>query len=370
MVRNSSLVTPLAHQSYLNPQDPQCYLSYTSRYFFRHAHLHHLRLEQYTRYFSEQTEAALSKQATAEDTMDDDREIAVAREPNHRHYDTFCETTPIGQLFTSDFEGTDGARRRLDTRLAVSRNAFIHPLGDQREAFYEQRLLLTLAWFCPEKPVQHEDGVEWHFRWAKPPPSELRGGVALPDIDLYLGRHHVSFEKLCQETDDLLSHWRFGLVCRCCAGHFKDGKPCEACKYAVGLHRCGHSDRDTDALQWRKSSLFGGALDIQRVLYNLHRKGLPTPALRQKAIEYIDARLITDSLAEQTIQTIEQMRGSSRIINEVADGDGTQDPDDGAAPDRSGVRLTREQLLKELADREEKLQSTTDDGVTDQYLCH
>ena len=119
-------------------------------------------------------ETRQSKQATAEDTMDDDREILVAREPNHRHYDTFCEVTPIGQLFSSDFDGTDGVRRRLDTRLAVSRNAFIHPLGDQREAFYEQRLLLTLAWFCPEKPVQHEDGVEWHFRWAKPSSAELR----------------------------------------------------------------------------------------------------------------------------------------------------------------------------------------------------
>ena len=302
--------------------------------------------------------------------MDDDREIQVAPLPDHRHYDTFCETTAVGQTFATDFDGTAGVRRRLNTRLAVTRNAWIEPLGTQREAFYEMRLLRTLAWFCPEKPVQHEDGVEWHFRWAKPSSAELRGGVVLPDIDLYLGRHHISFERLCQETDDSLSHWRYGLVCRCCAGHFKDGEQCGSCKYAVGFHRCGHPDRDTDTLLWRKNSLFGGPLDVQRVLYNLHKKGVPVPVLRQRAEEFIAARLITDVLADQIIQTIEQMRGSNRLINEVGDADGAHDPSDGAAPDRSGVRLSREQLVKELADREEKLQSSTEDGVTDQYRCH
>ena len=261
-------------QFYFHHQDPQFYLTLTSRYFFRHAHLHHLRIEQYNRYFSEQTEAALNALATAENTMDDDREVAVAPVPDHRHYDTFCETTPAGQCYPSDFDGTEGVRRRLNTRLAVSRNAWIEPLGNQRVAFYEMRLLLTLAWFCPEKPVQHEDGVEWHFRWAKPSPTELRGGVALPDIDLYLGRHHISFEKLCQETDDDLSHWRYGLVCRCCAGHFKDGKQCEACTYAVGFHRCGHSERDTDTLLWRRNSLWfrrsplWGFWALNRLLYS------------------------------------------------------------------------------------------------------
>jgi hypothetical protein len=247
-------------------------LSATSRYFFRHAHLHHLRLEQYNRYFSQQTEAAINAQATAENTMDDDQEVIMAPVPYQRHYDTFCETTAAGTSFPSDFEGTDGARRRLNTRLAVNRNAWIEPLAAQREAFYEQRLLLTLAWFCPEKPVQHEDGVEWHFRWAKPLPAELRGGVVLPDIDLYLGRHQISFEEKCKEIDDTLSHWMHNLGCRCCAGHFKDGKKCEACEYAVGFHRCGHVDCDfPDSLLWRKSSLFGGPLDVQRVLYNLHK---------------------------------------------------------------------------------------------------
>ena len=62
------------------------------------------------------------------------------------------------------------------------------------------------------------------------------------------------------------------------------------------------------------------------------------------------------------------MRGASRLINEIGGGDAGEQ-DDGGAPDRAGVRLSRDQLVKELADREEKLQSSSDDGVTDQYRC-
>ena len=78
--------------------------------------------------------------------------------------------------------------------------------------------------------------------------------------------------------------------------------------------------------------------------------------------------MINDTLADQIIQTIEQMRGASRLINEIGGGDAGEQ-DDGGAPDRAGVRLSRDQLVKELADREEKLQSSSDDGVTDQYRC-
>ena len=156
----------------------------------------------------------------------------------------------MGQRFMSDFDGTEGVRRRQQTRLAVSRNAWIEPLGAQREPYYEQRLLLTLAWVA-EKPVEHEDGVEWHFTWAKPAPTELRGGVVLPDWDIYLGRHQIPFEEKCKEIDDCLSHWRYGLVCNCCAGQFDGGKQCKACEFAVGFHRCAHNP---DFLLWRKSS--------------------------------------------------------------------------------------------------------------------
>ena len=40
------------------------------------------------------------------------------------------------------------------------------------------------------------------------------------------------------------------------------------------------------------------------------------------------------------------------------------------AQERSGGRLSREQLEKELADREEKLQAGGEDGMTDQYRVY
>ena len=96
---------------------------------------------------------------------------------------------------------------------------------------------------------------------------------------------------------------------------------------------------------------------------------MPLHALRSKAEEFIAAGLITDEHSNTIMQTIEQFRGATRIVNDgfvlAADAD---DGGDGA-PDRSGVRLTREQLLKELADREEKLQAGGD-GATDQWRVY
>lgn len=162
-------------------------------------------------------------------------------------------------------------------------------------------------------------------------------------------------------------------VCNCCAGQYNKGEQCEACKYAVGLHRCAAAERETDCLLWRKSSLFGGPLDIQRVLYNLHRKGVPVPVLRQKAEEFIADGLISNEHADHILQTIEQFRGATRIVNAdfVGGGGGNVENDGDGAPDRSGVRLSREQLFKELADREEKMQSGAEaGGVTDQFRVY
>jgi hypothetical protein len=109
-----------------------------------------------------------------------------------------------------------------------------------------------------------------------------------------------------------------------------------------------------------------------QVLYNLHKKGVPIKALRQKAEEFIAARLITNEHSDYILQTIEQFRGATRIVNDAfAAGGGNDDEGGGGAPDRSGVRLSREQLLKELADREEKMRSgADDDGMTDQFRVY
>lgn len=100
------------------------------------------------------------------------------------------------------------------------------------------------------------------------------------------------------------------------------------------------------------------------------RKGVPVPALRQKANEFIAAELITEVHADHILQTIEQIRGAMRIVNDGAGADGADECGSGAA-DRSGVKLSREQLLNELADREEKMKSGAEaDGVTDQFRVY
>ena len=107
------------------------------------------------------------------------------------------------------------------------------------------------------------------------------------------------------------------------------------------------------------------------MLYNLHKKGVPLHALWSKAEEFIAARLITSDHANHILLTIEQFRGANRIVNDgfMVGADG-EDGGNGA-PEHSGFRLTREQLLKELADRETKLQAGGGgDGVTDQWRVY
>jgi hypothetical protein len=216
---------------------------------------------------------------TGEDTVLDDEEGGGASyipKTTHRHYDRYSETVPEGAKFASDFKGVEVVRRRNQQRLAVSYHPALEPLGAKREAYYQQKLILGLPWYCPDKPSPQEDGsVEWHFRWDPPLPAELQGGVVIPPRDLYLGRDEVvSFEGLAHELDDYLCSHEFGLVCTCCA--FINGPAkCPSCDFAVGFHYCQHQDRDTDKLRWRKGTLFAGQLDTQRCLNNLSKKGCP-----------------------------------------------------------------------------------------------
>ena len=98
---------------------------------------------------------------------------------------------------------------------------------------------------------------------------------------------------------------------------------------------------------------------------------MPIKVLRQKAEEFIAACLITNEHSDCILQTIEQFRGTARIVNDAFAAGGNDDEASGGAPDKSGVRLSREQLLKELADREEKMRSgADDDGMTDQIRVY
>ena len=142
----------------------------------------------------------------------------------------------------------------------------------------------------------------WTVKWARPASLARH---ALPDITLQIssaGGTNFSYEERCHHFESLFSASEF--VCKCCDGEVGQG-PCDACRYAVGLHVCPMSR--IAAHRWCRNTLFGGLvlsllcryclshsrvapesrpststlrfpptrtgqLDVQRCLFNLHRR--------------------------------------------------------------------------------------------------
>ena len=177
--------------------DPQYFLSYTQKYFFRHSSLRHLRVEQFTRYLAMAGERGPSL-CDVDDTVEVDDD-AAAVETSHRNYDAFMESTPEGTHFLASCKHVPGCRRRRQSCLGVSRLPFAEPIGHSRENFFEYKLTLNLAWFCPTLPevVRRDEGsscTEYTFQWD--PPADL-GGQQLESVVLKLGHHDVSFSDRC-----------------------------------------------------------------------------------------------------------------------------------------------------------------------------
>ena len=77
---------------------------------------------------------------------------------------------------------------------------------------------------------------------------------------------------------------------------------CKSCQFAVGWHLCSKA---ADGIhRWRRGSLFAGVLDIQRALWNLHRRMVPLDILRSKAQEYVEASLVDEAAARVMVQAI------------------------------------------------------------------
>jgi hypothetical protein len=329
--------------SYPEYPDREWYLNFTQKYFFRHPYLRHLRLEQFNRYLSLTSEVA--GPLTLEDTIGEDD--AVPPDTSHRHYDEIMEAVEAGSTFPSA-KHVNGARRRKQGRLGIGRVPFIEPFGEKRESFYEQRLILSLPWYCPTPPAYAADGsAEWRFVWD--PSEDDLGEARLEQQQLTVapGRA-LSFETTCADLEKEFCRHEHALVCRCCTGELK-GSTCGACMYAVGFHRCQNTENRRHLL-WRRGALHGGPCDIQRVLFNLHRKGLPTNTIRDKAAEYAAAGLVSEEQGTNIVRHIEQERKVQRMVNEV--------PDElEAAPGSAGLcaRMTRAQLEDELRRRVENL---------------
>ena len=351
------------HRSY---PDPQYYLNFTQKYFFRNESLRHLRVEQFNRYLymaGEGVNAAVLPM-TAEDTIEDNLEDAEGVDPHHRNYDEFMESKEPGAHFLSTAPHIPGCRRRHQQRLGVSRLPTIEPMGASREMFYESKLLLALPWVCLEVPetVQDAEGhnvTQWTFQCD--PPSD-----AIEPIVFKIGGEHTpSFEVLCKAFEARFCTVELDLVCKCCTGELEDS-PCSSCRHATSFHRCRNANSGDDRIhRWRKGTLFAGTLDIQRVLFNLHRKMLPTAALETKASEFVAAQLIDQSTADRVIRCIKLERGTSAFLN-----DGVDEVEQNAAA-QSNVKLSPVALKDLLNSRIEMMKAgAAGDGITDQYRVY
>jgi len=352
--------TPWHVEQFPEYPDPHFYLGEVAKYLYRAPELRHLRIEQYHRYFAQTEEGCIER--TIEDTC---CEESMLPEPDHKNYDEWSETVAEGKRFKSFMKHVEGARRRHQSRLAVNRTATLEPIGASRETFYQNRLLLSLSWYCDSPPKQTliEGGkvlVAWTVTWTPPPEVEAQ----LQPKHLVLGPEEaVSFEAVCAEYERDFCRPEHGLECACCALETKEFV-CKSCTNCIGFHWCTNNHLGQGKLRWRKGSLFGGDLDIQRALFNLHRKRVPLEKLKVKADECVAADLLTSEKAHSIMQVIEQERDRTRTTNEV-DSDGEQ------AEQREHVssRLSPAELAAEL-DRREALMQVGSSGITDQWRVY
>jgi hypothetical protein len=111
-----------------------------------------------------------------------------------------------------------------------------------------------------------------------------------------------------------------------------------------------------------------GTLDVQRCLFNLHRRLLPIDVIRSKAQEYVDANLVDQQSAHAMVRVIEQERGGESVFIE-RHGLETEGEGAGAAEgDPIATKLNMRQLAELLAERERLMRQGGEAGQpTDQW---
>ena len=310
----------------------------------------------------------MSDKLTSENTIEfaeGDCEYKVV-DKNHRNYDYVMEArVQPGKRFPAVFPGVSGARRRQDSRLGVSRTPLLEMSGAGREGFYQQRLLLSLAWWC-STPVEvlsidGKEALQWTFQWSPPSADEIGGAHLHPETMKIatVPERGFSFEERCKQLEVKFGDAELGVVCSCCAAGASNSS-CDSCRFCTGWHRC--SSRPGSGLVWKAGTLHAGRLDIQRMLFNLHRRLIPTSVLEEKAAEYVASEYISEAEAKYILDVIRAERGESGVANDAAlDGDGPVNPG-------LSRRLTPEEIEAKLADNIEKMKAGGEEGVeTDQY---
>ncbi len=324
------------------------------RYFFRNEKLRHLRIEQFTRYFflAGETEfAAFTKENTQADPEED-----FSEDGSHRNYDRVSSQIPENSHYLAAFKAVPGCKKRNSHRLGVSRVPFLECIGAQRENFYEMKLVLGLPWHCSSLPEMGDDGKqEWIFRVDFDPEDF---GNEMQPLVLKLGREDVSFEMICNTIETKFCDHHLGLVCACCTEELPES-PCPSCQYSLGFHYC----KNYATKVWRKGTLHAGVLDVQRVLFNLHRKSVPIEKMRERAQAYVDADLITQDVAHRIMAVILSERNHEEYLNEAGDGPPEEN-------NNLSTKLTHEQMQRLLEEREEMMRASPDGQVTDQWRVY
>ena len=302
--------------------DPLFHLGLFGKYYFRSQSLLHLRIEQFNRYLHLDTrDAELTGASCVGHDEVDDAEDTRFVETDHRHFDAFMEGEPPGKKYQARRSGVPSAKRRMHARLGVTRTWNMEPIGKTREVFYEQRLVQGLAWFVDSAPelvvTGSKQAVRWVLKWAQPASlakygidsialqissngsrsrtnsaAIIRERIQLECVELgvsMLRRRTGSRRLRCvpvrrgfaclQSKRDLGASLALHdavrrtemrpLSCvRFCSHHFSLF-PCAA---VLGLHPC-----------MSVCVVRSGQLDVQRCIFNLHRRLFPIDVIRSKA---------------------------------------------------------------------------------------
>ncbi len=111
-------------------------------------------------------------------------------------------------------------------------------------------------------------------------------------------------------------------------------------------------------------SLHGGKLDVERCLWNLHRKLVSTQKIRDKASEFVTKLLIKEPEAERIIAVILAERNLERVANVEAEV---------VASEVSSLthKLSEAQLVELLRKREANMRAcSAGGGAPDQYRVY
>jgi hypothetical protein len=292
----------------------------------------------------------------------------------HRHYDRFSSELEPGTIFASRSHCKKAwhARRRRNMDFACSAHYDFDPVGETRERYYEQKLLLGLAWHLERSEPDTKSGDDgskvatWKLRSLPLDASQTVDGV---QIGVQIASEELEVGESCQNNFELICsdlEQRYSLQCGCpCCARKPGGTKCKSCEHAFSWHMCVAQG---GKYCWRPGTLFDGALDVEGALLRAEKRGVNLDKLRAKAAEFVEAGAMTKEHATTVLRQIEVNQG---ILGEMADNDTATESGHAAAvlqqapQTEEQVKQKLEGILKEMMENMEKVKHGN--GPSDQW---